>query len=647
MAKSKRSQVQTKSSVRSVAVLSVLLSTSLFTTPAQAAQEKSVLDKIMEYILPESLYPPAKPSPAPVKRPARGQTPNVARPVPARPAAARAAVVNRPPPAPAATPAISISQMADELTAKFNADATISKSDRKLLQQFYADRNFTPVWFEPNPSPGKADPILRMNEKAASLRQSIVELNNHGLRAAQYWSAEAENAKSAPTEGWTTGELLYSRALIRSAIDISVGRLDPMKVNSDIKIAKKPFTGWALLREITTGPIFLSPWDQLAPQIPAYARLHDALKRLREIHAKGGFAALVPSKTILKFGSSSETVREMKVRAQAMGYKIGTIDSSFDQDLETAVEDIQKANLLKPSGIVKPTDTATWAFFKPSSQDRIQEMQITMEKLRWLPNQLESRHIFINLATQRLNLVDPNNTMESLKDMKVIVGKATAQTRTPTFRNQMTYVVMNPTWSVPSSIFFRSKIEMLRKLSSEQGQYAVDNWFYQNGFQILYTQGGQKYTAQPSQINWFAPNEAFVNSVTLRQNPRYDNALGVVKFLLDNNYSIWLHDTNERHLFANDARMLSSGCIRLENPKDLAEYLLTPKGYSRSKLESILVKPGQMDAKEAWVNMSNEKLPVYTMALTANAGDDGILRFTRDLYLQNDDVLKALKLAGF
>ncbi|RYZ75666.1 MAG: hypothetical protein EOP05_07200, partial [Proteobacteria bacterium] len=601
-----------------------------------------------ETILPESIYPTATPTPAPKPapkrvaiRPSDAPERQAHRPAPApgtRPAAA---------PAPAPAPAITLAEMSAQLTETLATDKTLSNLDRKLLKLFYSETQYTPVWFEPHPSPKASDPILRMNEKAASLRQSMVELNNHGLRAAQYWSAEAENAKSAPTTSWTMGELLYTRALLRSAIDLNVGRIDPSKVNSEIKLTKKSFGGWQFLKDMTTGPVFLSPWASLAPQMPAYTKLHDAMKRLREINSKGGFIAMTPSKTILKLGSTGEVVRELKIRAQAMGYPIANLDLNYDSDLEAAIKDIQKANLVKATGVLKPTDTATWQFFKVSSQERVQEMQINMEKLRWLPNSLEARHIFINLATQKLNLVDPNLNMESLREMKVIVGKATPQTRTPTFRNQMTYVVMNPTWSVPSSIFFRSKIEMLRKLSSEQGQYAVDSWFYQNGFQILYTQDGQKYTAQPSQINWFAPNESFVNSVTLRQMPRYDNALGVVKFLLDNNYSIWLHDTNERHLFANDARMLSSGCIRLENPKDLAEYLLGPKGYSRAKLESVLVKPGQLDAKEAWVNMTNEKLPVYTMSLTANVGNDGVLRFTRDLYDQNVDVLRALKLAGF
>jgi L,D-transpeptidase YcbB len=616
--------------------VTVVVAASLISVPAHA-KDPSILDRIMSTILPAPAQAPkAKPAQKPVQRPAASkpvasaQKPRPAAPSPARP-----------------TPGTTIAIMSGELRSKLEADTTLTALDKKVLLKFYSDRSFAPVWFEPHPSPSKTDAVLRLNAKALGLRKSMPELNNHGLKAAKYWSAELENVKLAPATDWVKNELALSRALTRSSIDLNIGRIDPAKVNSDIKLTRKPFGAWQVLQNSVSGAEFVSPWDTLAPQIPAYARLRDSMRWLRALNSEGGFGKLVPAKSILKLGSSAEIVLELKTRAKAMGYEISNVDTEFDSELEAAVKDIQKSNLTKATGVLKPTDLATWEFFTASSQDRINEIAITMEKLRWLPHQLEARHLFINLATQRMNVVDPNLSMPSLKEQKVIVGKATPQTRTPTFRNTMTYVVMNPTWSVPSSIFFRSKIGMIRKLLEEQGQYAVDDWFYRNGFSIIYSQGGQKYPVQPGQVDWYAPNDSFVNAVTLKQMPRYDNALGVVKFMLSNDYSIWLHDTNERHLFASDARALSSGCIRLERPKDLAEYLLAPKGFDRERLESTFVTPGQMDARESWVNMTNEKLPVYTMALTANAGTDGILRFTRDLYKQNADVAQALKLAGF
>jgi murein L,D-transpeptidase YcbB/YkuD len=381
--------------------------------------------------------------------------------------------------------------------------------------------------------------------------------------------------------------------------------------------------------------------DSVAPQNQYYRDLATMLQRMREIDSTAPFRALAPAPSVLKIGVRSQIVRELKKRAYAMGYPITSLDDTFDESLASAIRRIQRANLSSVTGQLSPKDQATWEFFSISSARRIQQIELNMEKARWLPREMESRYVIVNLATQRMRVVDPNLTNPVLVEQSVVVGRP--DRKTPSMREELEFVVLNPTWTVPPDIFRLDKIPAIQKAAAI-GPQAVVDWFQTNRMSLL---NRDEKPVNPTDYNWLT-NPPQYGNVLIRQQPGLTNALGAMKFMMPNPYSIYLHDTNQPELLKNDFRMLSSGCIRMSYPRDFAEYLLAGTKWNRTAIDDFVVKPGETRSSESWIRLPNKvKVPVYLISLTAALDDNSVMQFTRDVYGQNASLLKALKTAGF
>ncbi|MFW5736548.1 MAG: L,D-transpeptidase family protein [Halanaerobium sp.] len=248
-------------------------------------------------------------------------------------------------------------------------------------------------------------------------------------------------------------------------------------------------------------------------------------------------------------------------------------------------------------------------------------MIINMERWRWLPEDLGSSYIYVNIADYNLKLYEEKKV---IMEMKTIVGQE--QRSTPVFSDSIKYIVLNPYWYVPESIAVKDKLPEIKK---------DNNYLKENNYTLFEYSGNNKLEkVEPEDIEWSEINEDNFNYL-LRQNPGDQNALGRIKFMFPNKYSIYLHDTPGRNLFSETERSFSSGCIRIENPIDLAEYLLSDQEkWDRESIESEMEKD-----KEKTVYLKNP-IKIYLQYNTAWVDSLGNLNFREDIYNRDQKIIE-------
>jgi murein L,D-transpeptidase YcbB/YkuD len=467
---------------------------------------------------------------------------------------------------------------------------------------------------------------------ATALRNILLTADRHGLFANDYWDSEVENLYKATLsnpKNWITFELAATEAMIRYASHLSVGRFDPEQIDTDIKFKAKTFNEFNELNAaISYGPQSLaSALDNFAPSHPRYADLMSMLADLKVLRAQGGWPTLNSPGFVLKKGVKDPIISRLRARLRNLGYKISDAGGdTFDQEFDDVIRKYQAKNGLASDGIIGTRSEVLRALNFTVGQ-RIQQVEVTMEKLRWLPRTIEQRHIFINLATTEFRLFDESG-------LQFYFNTVNGQPfrRTPSMRDSITYVNLNPYWTVPRSIAIKDKLPQLK----------MDSQYLEKHNMRLIDEATDR-EVDTQYINWktMTPKDF---TYYIRQLPGPDNALGVVKFPLQNPWAIYLHDTNEKNLFGESERHRSSGCIRLEQPLDLAAYLLQDiPGWSIDQIRSYVPLydnyiPGELDKKVSL----KKPMPVYTMYLSAEKADDGSMRFVEDVYGQDTRVAKAI-----
>jgi murein L,D-transpeptidase YcbB/YkuD len=291
----------------------------------------------------------------------------------------------------------------------------------------------------------------------------------------------------------------------------------------------------------------------------------------------------------------------------------------FDQALENAVIRFQRRNGLNPDGIVGPL---TIAALNVPVESRVRQIELNLERMRWTSRNLGHRYIMVNIAGFKLDVIENGNKIMS---MDVIVGKP--YWHTPVLSETMTYIVLNPTWNIPESIAAEEILPIIRENPDylNMKNIKVMSHWSQNASEI-----------NSRTVKWFEIDEDDFN-YKLIQEPGPSNPLGNIKFIFPNEYNVYLHDTPGKGLFSRNIRSFSHGCIRIENPLDLAEYLLAENlGWSRDKILSVIKKH-----KTQIVYFSNP-IRIHLLYLTAWVDDQGILQFRNDIYGRDEQLYMAL-----
>jgi L,D-transpeptidase YcbB len=358
--------------------------------------------------------------------------------------------------------------------------------------------------------------------------------------------------------------------------------------------------------------------DHEKPKHPLYTGLQAALAQYRVIKAAGGWPQ-IPDGPTLKLGVHDARVSILGRRLIATGDLTPRSSQgmqSFDHGLAEAVKVFQRRHGLSADGAVGP---GTLAVLNVPVDDRIQQLRINLERGRWLLHQLESTYVVVNVAGYHAHYVKDG---QMLWQGRAQVGKPFRQT--PSFKADMTYVVFNPTWTVPPTILTK---DYLPALKQDPG-YAQ-----RKGLKVIDRAGR---VIDPGQVDWshYSPNHS---PYLLRQDAGPRNALGRVKFIFPNDHAIFLHDTPNQTLFDKNERAFSSGCIRVENAIDLADLVLhNDAGWDRKAIDRAI------ELGKTRTVFLQETIPVFLLYWTAWVDVDGRVNFRHDLYGRDTLVQKGL-----
>jgi murein L,D-transpeptidase YcbB/YkuD len=344
--------------------------------------------------------------------------------------------------------------------------------------------------------------------------------------------------------------------------------------------------------------------EELTPRHPQYTGLRDTLAKYREIAQHGGWSAL-PGDLKLKPGQSHAGVPALARRLAVTGDYTGTVneqDTTYGPDLQEAVKRFQRRHGLEPDGAV---GRGVIAQMNVPVETRIRQIALNLERWRWLPRDLGERHILVNVPEYRLEVWDGGKVPLS---MRVVVGKK--DTPTPIFADDMTYVVFSPYWNVPADIVKNETVPSALR----------DSAFLERTNMEVLDKSGKP--VEPSAIDMDQ-----IDQYRFRQRPGSSNSLGLVKFMFPNQFNVYLHDTPADSLFARATRSFSHGCVRVEQPEKLAEYVLG----DQSEWTPERIAEAMHAGTERTVKLSRA-LPVYLGYWTARVSADGVLQLRDDLY---------------
>lgn len=362
----------------------------------------------------------------------------------------------------------------------------------------------------------------------------------------------------------------------------------------------------ALLMAMDSGSDLRKKLDDLHPKDAQYERLQDALQRYRQL-AEADTLPWIPQPLNVEPGDRHEAIAIVRRKLRAADYKLPKAEDEtvFDPGLAEAIKDFQERHGLDPEG---KFDRETVRFLNIPFEAKANLIAVNLERLRWHPRVAgKGDEIVVNVPEYMLRVYRNGN--EKMR-MRVVLGAQ--YTPTPVFADTLKYIVFNPTWAVPQSIFAE---EFLPRLREDPSHYDPERFsFFKNNEPI-----------DPLEEDW---NDKDLDSTAYRvvENPGEKNSLGKVKFIMPNDHSIYLHDTPADQLFTREDRALSHGCIRLEKPEELANYLLPGNEWSRKKIEGLMESP-----EPVHVDLP-EPVPVYIVYRTAWVEDRNVVHFREDIY---------------
>jgi L,D-transpeptidase YcbB len=536
-------------------------------------------------------------------------------------------------PAPSAATDISIPQVQASIKSCLNGQSTDrplsiqidSMGGMKMIPLAYRSRSYMPFWI---------DPQMHLNS-ARALIEAIERAGEDGLVSADYHLAAihrllAELAKARATtqsvlpEQLADLDLTLTDAFLLLGTHLSIGKVDPKTLLAKWMIDPGRVTLLPSLNQAATGDV-AATLRALRPSHKGYAALLNALAQLRKIAEYGGWAKL-SDEPVLRPGDRGAGVEALRRRLLAgwdLEPYVQVNDAQrFDDGLVEAVKRFQRRHGLDDDGVVGP---GTVGLLNVSVEERIRQVEINLERWRWLPHQMEARYVVVNMADFTLDAVDAGQTVLT---MRVVVGRPAR--RSPVFSSNISHMVVNPYWTIPTTI----AVEDILPAVQEDVDYLTER-----GIRVYSTWQAKVTEVDPATIDWQVYHKDRF-PFTLRQDPGPRNALGRIKFMFPNAHEVYLHGTPDHTIFNQIQRDTSSGCIRLEDPQALANFLLS--GDSRWTPQKLTK---QVESGKPLKIQLDPPVPVHLLYMTAWTDASGVLQFREDIYRRDSRLAKALGLA--
>jgi len=498
------------------------------------------------------------------------------------------------------------------------------------LESLYQPTGYRPLWTQENKTVPQAQAVIA--ELAAA--------NSKGLNAADYdtgllqqWLTRLNSGTTTHSRDLASFDVALSLSLMRYASNLYVGRINPRHVNFALDIEPKKLDLPALVSQVAHSDKPVEIIGALEPKLRLYENLKIALARY-ELLAKESQPTAFTFPAKFKPGDRNNDVPALRHILTLLGDLSESHQSSrtvskspelYDKELAEAVKRFQSRHGLAADGVIGST---TLAQLNIPLADRIKQIQLGLERLRWLPEQLNGPYLIVNIPSFQLFGFENGSGKPDI-EMNVIVGEAINERNTPVFHADMTYVIFRPYWNLPDTITAK---EMLPRIRRNPG------YLDRNNLEIVPNFSSNAPVYQPS----FETIQMLSSgALKLRQRPGPKNALGLVKFAFPNDNNVYLHSTPTRGLFKKARRDFSHGCIRVEDPVGLAQWVLRDQdAWTRERIQQAMNRD-----RPKTVTLKTE-LPVYIFYSTVLADENGKVMFFDDIY-GHDTVLQGFLGQGF
>ena len=499
-------------------------------------------------------------------------------------------------------------------SGKINDSIQLSQFD--LVQQYYEKNDFKNVWSSEEIELPSADSLFQFINNAASYGLFRSDYHFNDLDSLRHKIAN-DSLMRRDANAWTKTDIMFTDAFMQMAKDLKQGRLVP----DSISITRKPaFVDSFFIKNlnliIKEGEVS-KVFDAMEPSIADYQALRVGLKDFVKTMDSSRYLFIkYPYKDTAVF------MKSVIKRLRQAGLASEGAQASDSMEFIRLVKKYQKLNGLLVDG--KPGNQVI-SRLNLNDREKYKRIVITLDRYKLLPP-LPSSYIWVNIPEYYLKVVDHDSIV--LRS-KVIVGKPA--TRTPVLRSSISDMVTYPKWTIPQSII---KKDILPQLKVDPG------YLDRKGFSLVDNNGE---SVDPYSVDWSKYNKGIPWNVV--QGSGDDNALGIFKFNFNNPYSVYLHDTNQRYLFANKDRAMSHGCVRVQDWKSLAYFiarrdsLAMPEGKAPSYNEDSL--KNWISNKDRKRIMVKKPLPLFIVYYTCMANSSGKIAIYDDIY--NDDAYLANK----
>lgn len=486
--------------------------------------------------------------------------------------------------------------------------------DEQAMADFYASVDHKTFWIHDDGLRPEVSDIYKILEASWT----------HGLNPEAYHVSELREllSRDALTDRARV-ELLLTDGVIRYMRDQSGMRVNAASIRQESQYWQQPQEIKTIYSGLANAGDVVEYVQSTTPKGHLYDRLRSELVRLSQ--EDGDYDYVLPldfNDRYFKPGEKHDTVRKLRVRLGEKHDPQRGPEDYYDDELASVVMALQHEHGLDADGVIGPQ---TLNVLNQSNKKRMRQIVANLERTRWLDRDRPDRYVLVNIASQTLWGIDEGKVA---LEIPVIVGST--YRKTMMFKTEIQGVRFNPDWTVPLSIKVKDFLPKLRKGGPDYLDY--------KGIEVIRGYGDNARTLDPYSIDWDNVGWREMSKFRMVQTPGDHNALGRIRILMPNKYNIYLHDTNHPELFSRNQRTLSSGCIRLSDPKAVARFVLNKnKKWGEADMRNVLSTTQLTEVQAA------SRMPIYIIYQSVWLDDNDQLVFGSDVYKRDKKLLEVLE----